>query len=338
MKGIRMCAKGLAGLAVFVLAGWAAAQEAAGEWDVEMDIGGRQITAKLTITKAADGTLGGKWVGARGESVISDVKFENGKLTFKRKLDLQGQEIEMSYAGTIEGDKLTGSFSTPQGDIPANGKRAGAAPAIGGASPLAGEWDVTSESQVGTLKRTLIVKPDLTGTYASEEAKWPLRNVKVEGDQVAFSVTVSIDGQDLPLDFKGAVKGDELAGKFSMADQGEVSTVTARRRAAGVAGGAGALAGSWDITSVSQLGTLKRKLVVAADGSGTYESEEAKWPIRDLKVEGADVSFSVTVNAQGQELPLDFKGKIDGKSLKGGFFNAQLGEGQIAEVTGTKAD
>jgi hypothetical protein len=106
-------------------------------------------------------------------------------------------------------------------------------PAAGGAGDGAavGEWKVTSVSQLGSLERTLVINADGTGSYETPEAKYPLRNVVMEGNHLAFDVTVSAQGQELPLHFEGDVNGDEIAGKFSN-DQagGEVATVTGKRQ------------------------------------------------------------------------------------------------------------
>jgi hypothetical protein len=53
-----------------------------GQWQMSVNMPAREMVEKLTITKNADGTLAGKWEGQRGESTISDIKFEGGKLTF----------------------------------------------------------------------------------------------------------------------------------------------------------------------------------------------------------------------------------------------------------------
>ena len=55
-----------------------------GEWQMNLNMPARENIDKLTITKNADGTLAGKWEGRRGESKISNMKFEGGKLTFIR--------------------------------------------------------------------------------------------------------------------------------------------------------------------------------------------------------------------------------------------------------------
>lgn len=316
------------------VAAFAGAQESAvGTWDVTMDFGGRQVEGKVIIEEK-DGALTGKWSSQRGESELSDVKLEEGKLTFLRKLERQGQSFELPFEGKIEGDKLTGAFVTPQGEMPVTGKRAGGAePATpaGESKGIVGTWNITSESQLGTLKRKLIVKPDMTASYESEDAKFPVKNLKVAEDDVTFDVTVSAQGQDLPLAFKGKLDGDKLKGNYLMDGQ-EVATVTGDREKAGPAGGASGVFGTYDVTSESALGTLKRKLTINPDMTGTYDTGEEKFPLKNVKVDGDNITFDVTVSIDGNDLPLKFTGKSEGGNITGKFAS----EAGDATVTGKK--
>jgi hypothetical protein len=94
-----------------------------GEWQMNIEIPEREIIEKLTITKNADGTLAGKWEGRRGESTISDVKFEASKLTFTRTSKFGDREFTLTYEGTIEGDNMKGVFWGEHGEREANATR-----------------------------------------------------------------------------------------------------------------------------------------------------------------------------------------------------------------------
>jgi hypothetical protein len=215
-----------------------AASPAAGTWELSMDLQGNAVPATLTITEV-DGKLGGTWSTARGTSELSSVSFDDGKLVAKWTRDFQGQSVELTYEGTISGDAITGQMVSPRGAIAASGKRAGAgggaattsaAPATGKGAAV-GTWKVTSVSQLGSLERTLVVNADGTGTYSTADASYPLSNVAMDGNHLRFDVTVSAQGQELPLHFEGDVDGDAISGKFSSdAAGGEVATVTGKRQ------------------------------------------------------------------------------------------------------------
>ena len=90
---------------------------------MNVNVPARENVEKLTITKNADGTLAGKWVGQRGESKISNMKFEGGKLTFIRTSDFGGRIMESEFEGTVTGDAIKGVFKSDRGDREANATR-----------------------------------------------------------------------------------------------------------------------------------------------------------------------------------------------------------------------
>jgi hypothetical protein len=94
-----------------------------GEWQMNVTMPAREIVEKLTITKNADGTLAGKWEGRRGESTISDVKFEGGKLAFTRISRFGDREFTSVFEGTVEGDNIRGVFRSERGEQEANATR-----------------------------------------------------------------------------------------------------------------------------------------------------------------------------------------------------------------------
>ena len=94
-----------------------------GEWQMNVNTPAREFVEKLTVTKNADGTLAGKWEGRRGESTISDVKFEAGKLTFTRTSKFRDREFTSTFEGTVEGDNIKGVFKSERGEREANATR-----------------------------------------------------------------------------------------------------------------------------------------------------------------------------------------------------------------------
>jgi len=89
-----------------------------GDWQFKMSFREREITADVKFVKDADGALSGTWTSRRGENALSDVKYEEGKLSFVRTSTWQDQERKTTYTGTVEGDKITGTASGERGDFP----------------------------------------------------------------------------------------------------------------------------------------------------------------------------------------------------------------------------
>jgi hypothetical protein len=98
-----------------------------GEWQININMPARENIEKLTVTKNADGSLAGKWEGRRGESKISNIKFEGGKLSFIRTMEFGGQIREQEFEGTVEGNTIKGEFKSDRGNREVTATRVGAA-------------------------------------------------------------------------------------------------------------------------------------------------------------------------------------------------------------------
>ena len=95
-----------------------------GAWELTYTIGDRQRTALLTITAGGDGKLAGIWATGRGRDAVSDATFEQGRLSFGRRLRLGGRERSLRFSGTIEGASLSGILVNQGREIPVSGSRA----------------------------------------------------------------------------------------------------------------------------------------------------------------------------------------------------------------------
>jgi len=288
---------------------------AAGVWDLKYSIGDRDVTARMVISEKPDGTLEGKYTSQLGESAMSDVKFQGGKLTFGRTAKFNDQEFKMTFAGTIQDSKLTGTFKTEMGEVPVTGTRFGGA--------LIGKWELTSVSERGTRELLMTINPDLTGRYEFFFAEIPIKDLKLEGNQVTFAVESSFGDRTFRMDFKGTVEGNTLKGQTT-SERGtseitgkKLPSVAAPAATAGAAGSA--IVGTWEFTQETQQGTRTSTLKIKPDMTGTYARRDTEFPVTDLKVEGDQVSFKVTMKYNENEVPMEFKGKLEGNTLKGEF-------------------
>jgi hypothetical protein len=80
------------------------------------------------------------------------------------------------------------------------------------------------------------------------------------------------------------------------------------------------ISGNWKGTAETPNGTVERTFVFKVDGHKlTGETNSARFgksTIEDGKVDGDDLSFSLTVNVQGTEGKVVYKGKVDGDTIK----------------------
>lgn len=189
---------------------------------------------------------------------------------------------------------------------------------------MTGTWDLTLVSDLGTMEHKLIVK-DGDVTYDAIDNQLDVNNWNVDGDKVTFDIVAIVDGQELPAKFEGTVDGGKLTGEF-ITDLGNAQ-VTGQRAVEAEMKDVD-LPGTWDVTSESQLGTLERTLVIKDDMTGTYGTEDQNWPIANVKEEGGKLSFDVTVQVQGEDLPLKFAGTREGANLTGEF-TSELGNATV---------
>ena len=97
-------------------------------------------------------------------------------------------------------------------------------------------------------------------------------------------------------------------------------------------GESSALIGTWELTTVSSRGTRTRTLTINEDLTGTYQGRNRETPITDLKIEGDEVSFKMLMRFRDREFPMEFKGTLDGETLKGQWITSR----GPRDVTGKK--
>lgn len=82
------------------------------------------------------------------------------------------------------------------------------------AADVTGKWKSTVETPTGKDERTFTFKQDgtaLTGeTSSASVGKSVIESGAVKGDEVVFSITVKIPGNDLKINYKGKLSGDSI--------------------------------------------------------------------------------------------------------------------------------
>lgn len=115
----------LTALALFVapLAAETDAKAVLGKWEatIESPRGTNEVVMEFT---GSDEELAGTWNDMRGSGELEEVKVADGKLTFKRNLEFQGNAFTLDYEATVEGDTMTVTMKTPRGERQFTAKRA----------------------------------------------------------------------------------------------------------------------------------------------------------------------------------------------------------------------
>jgi len=90
--------------------------------------------------------------------------------------------------------------------------------------------------------------------------------------------------------------------------------------------------GNWKLTIETPNGPGTPSLVLKQEGealSGTYKGRFGDAPLKGT-VKGNDIKFTVKVNAQGNELEIEYAGTVEGDTMKGKVKFGEFGEGTFS--------
>lgn len=85
---------------------------AGGNWDLTIDFQGQKIPVALKLEQENE-TVKGKLESMLGEGKISDGKVRGNKVSAVAVTEMQGQLLEISISGNIDGDSISGTLSAP---------------------------------------------------------------------------------------------------------------------------------------------------------------------------------------------------------------------------------
>ena len=176
---------------------------AVGTWAMTLKMGEREFTSTLVVKVDKEGKPTGQWQSQRGESEVTDLQYQRGKLTFKRTSTYQDTKRESTFEGTIQGDTLSGVMKSERGEITVEGKLVGA--------PIIGTWNLEVASERGTRKQRLLVNPDMSGLYGAI----PIKKINLENNQVDFLTALKFGDQSYEIRFEGKLEDTKLTGEIT---------------------------------------------------------------------------------------------------------------------------
>jgi len=189
-------------------------QQVTGEWEFKSQWPGRTSTATMEITKNAEGKYEGVWSSEWGESKLSDIKLENGKMSFIQTSSFDGQEMKTMYEGAVDSNKIAGKAQGQWGDFTFDG-------ALGGEAKgdITGEWqmNITVPAREIVEKLTITKNADgtLAGKWEAQRGENTISDVKFEGGKLTFTRTSKFGDREFTMTFAGTVEGDNIKGVFS---------------------------------------------------------------------------------------------------------------------------
>ena len=194
-----------------------AAEGVVGEWEFKSQTQARTMNATMTITKNAEGKYEGTWSTQRGESTLSDITFEKGKVKFVQTSDFGGQEMKTTYEGTVESGKITGKGQGRFGEFTFDGTLQGEAKT--GADAIVGEWqmNVNMPARENIEKLTISKNADgtLSGKWEGQRGESTISAMKFEAGKLTFTRTTKFGDREMTSTFEGTVDGDQIKGTFS---------------------------------------------------------------------------------------------------------------------------
>lgn len=177
-----------------------------GVWEFRMQRQDREFVSTLKVSQNDQGQITAEW-GTEGQEAprweISDVKYEDGKLTFTRKSTNPDRPMEMKYTLTAQNDTISGTAVTQRGERPIEGKRL--------SSDIVGKWELTMTSDRGERTQLLYVKPDLTAYFGSVE----VGKINYKDGTVSFDYQLSFGDRTFDSSFSGKLENGQLSGEMT---------------------------------------------------------------------------------------------------------------------------
>lgn len=185
-----------------------------GVWEFRRQRQDREFVSTLTISRDKDGKFTADWQNRPGNDQengsgnaweISDVKYEDEKLSFTRKSTNPDRQREMTYTLTADNDTISGTSTSSRGEREMEGKRLH--------SDLIGMWELTMTSDFGERKQLLWVRPDMTALFGATD----VGTLQAEDGQISFSYELSFGDRSFENAFKGTLQDGSLTGEMSNA-------------------------------------------------------------------------------------------------------------------------
>jgi hypothetical protein len=101
------------------------------------------------------------------------------------------------------------------------------------AADVTGTWKGTADTPNGPVERTFIFKVDgntLTGETSSEMlGKSTITDGKIDGDNLSFTITAKYQDNEMKLNYKGKVNGNEIKFTVEIPGTGQTIVYNAKR-------------------------------------------------------------------------------------------------------------
>ena len=179
--------------------------KASGTWELKYIIRDHAITSALVIKADKEGELSAEWKNDRAQVEVSDLKYQRGSLTLKRKTKMADREWDSTFEGSIDRQTglLKGTIKSEMGEVPVEGKRQGEA--------LIGVWNLDTTTEEREYKQRLRVNPDMSALYGV----LPIEKIELKDDKVTFEAKWEFGDRTFEMSFDGQLVDEKLTGEVT---------------------------------------------------------------------------------------------------------------------------
>lgn len=289
---------------------------AVGNWLLTSDFNGRPVTSLLLVSKTDAAGYAGSWVNFWGISPVTDLKIQDGKISFTQSNRFRDQEMTFKFDGSITDDKMTGTMTSDQGENAFTGSRIKPLPAV------VGTWEFRSQRQEREFVSSLIVSRDKDGQFTADwqsrrdseqdngqDSAWVISDVKYEDEKLSFTRKSTNPERQRETTYTLTAENDTITGTMT-SPRGE-------RQLEGKRLG-GDLIGMWELTMTSDFGERKQLLWIRRDLTALFGATD----VGKVQVEDGQISFSYEMSFGERSFENAFKGKLENGSLTGEMTNS----------------
>ncbi len=289
----------------------------AGDWEIKMDLNGREVTSILSFSQAKESKLSGKWIGFWGVNELNNLKYEENKISFTQVSRFGDNEITSNFAGAIRRGKLSGTLSNDRGQFEVEGKRLRRMPMI------MGSWEMRFKAGERDITTMLVVKADEAGKPAAQwQSQWgehQITNVTFKKGKLTFKRKSKIQDQQWDSTFEGTLKAHKLSGVIKT-ERGDITVEGTRVGAA--------LVGQWELEITTDNGSRKQLLRVNPDLTAML----GPIAVKKVNLNDNEMTFKTELEFGEQKFEIGFAGKLEARKLSGEL-TSSIGSQQ---VTGKK--
>ncbi len=192
------------------------------------------------------------------------------------------------------------------------------------AADITGKWKAEFESQIGHLNHTYDLKADsgkLTGKAIrlldGQKTEIELKEGRASGEEIAFVEIHQLQDQELRIEYKGKLAGDEIKFTRKVGDFATMEIVAKREKESA------SVSGAWQAEFDTQIGKQKYVFTLKTDGekltgkaNAEIGGEKFETPLSEGKLKGDEIAFVEMLKFQDNDLRIEYKGKITGNEIK----------------------